>query len=592
MAMLSVMGAILSCDKESGLKTSKVTIHASISENSPSTKTSIDENGKVNWVPGDDFYVYSISTVLGNDAPSNFESDLDHSAPSADFTGELEIDENETYFAFYPGASSTYNLSSYWGDEYDGAMDGQFYGYLSPDQAENYDTYSEAYNFEFCGNMMLAAISEGSVDRLSFKNVCSGLKFSLSEAGYTEVSISGNDGEAIAGAFTLDFDSFTNEPIATPSDGAETIAKISADWGFIDGEWLYILILPQTFEKGITISLKKNGIAAGSLIINNPVEFKRGVWKKVANIDDKVAYSDFDENGNIVFADKVVENICVSNWDTDGDGGISLSEAQAVTDLGTVFRGKKNIETFNELRFFTGLTTIPEYAFRESSIKEIRIPDSVTSIGKYAFYECSSLQGELVLPKELISIGTGAFEDCSSLIGDLDLRNVTSIGGQAFMGCSGLNGSLILSDSLTKIEVQTFSSCGFTGSLVIPDSVTEIGRDAFWNCDNFSGTLTIGSGVTVINTFAFVCGDVYTYHCPFNTIIARGTTPASLMAPYNGRVSDVGPFSETKSGTTSLGAKYNYKAPDTLYVPIGYVETYKTAWSSWASTASVIEREI
>ncbi len=589
--MLSVMGAILSCEKESGLKTSKVTIHATISGDSPSTKTSIDENGKVNWVPGDDFYVYSISTVLGNDAPSNFESDLEHSAPSADFTGELEIDENETYFAFYPGASSTYNLSSYWGDEYDGAMDGQFYGYLSPDQAENYDTYSEAYNFEFSGNMMLAAISEGSVDRLSFKNVCSGLKFSLSEAGYTEVSISGNDGEAIAGAFTLDFDSFTNEPIATPAEGAETSVRISSSYGLVEGEWLYLLILPQTFEKGITISFKKDGLAAGSYIIDKPIEFKRGIWKKAANIDAKVAYSDFDENGNIVFADKVVESICVSNWDTDGDGGISLSEAQAVDDLGTLFSGRKDIVSFNELRFFTGLTTIPYHAFNKSSIKEIRIPDSVTSIGDYAFTECTDLQGKLVLPNGLTSIGTGAFEDCSSLTGDLDLRNVTSIGGQAFMGCSSLNGRLILSDSLTKIEVQAFSSCGFTGSLIIPDSVTEIGRSAFRNCDSFFGTLTIGSGVTTINTFAFVCGDVYTYHCPFDTVIAKGTTPASLWKPADGRVSDVGPFSETKSGTTSLGAKYNYKAPSTLYVPVGCTETYKTAWS-WSSTASVIEREI
>lgn len=342
MAMLSVMGAIVSCEKESGMKTSRVTIHASISEDSPTTKTSINESGKVKWIPGDDFYVYSLSMILGSDAPSIFESDLDHSAPSADFTGELEIDENETYFAFYPGASSTYYLSSYWGDEYDGTMDAQLSGYLSPEQQEAYDSYSDGdFDFDFNGNMMLAAFSEGSVDRLSFKNVCSGLKFSLSESGFTEVSISGNDGEAIAGAFTLDFDPFTNEPIATPAEGAETSVRISSSLGLVEGEWLYLLVLPQAFEKGITISLKKNGIAAGSLIINNPVEFKRGVWKKVANIDEKV---EFDENQVITFADPEVKRLCVKNWDSSGDGELSFAEAAAVKDLMSVFYNNNKIK--------------------------------------------------------------------------------------------------------------------------------------------------------------------------------------------------------------------------------------------------------
>ena len=66
---------------------------------------------------------------------------------------------------------------------------------------------------------------------------------------------------------------------------------------------------------------------------------------------------------NITFADANVKALCVANWDTDNDGELSMEEAAAVTTLGTVFKGKTNITTFDELRYFTGVTTIGEYAF-------------------------------------------------------------------------------------------------------------------------------------------------------------------------------------------------------------------------------------
>ena len=57
---------------------------------------------------------------------------------------------------------------------------------------------------------------------------------------------------------------------------------------------------------------------------------------------------------NITFADANVKALCVGNWDTDKDGELSTEEAAAVTTLGTVFKGKTNITTFDELRYFTG----------------------------------------------------------------------------------------------------------------------------------------------------------------------------------------------------------------------------------------------
>lgn len=112
---------------------------------------------------------------------------------------------------------------------------------------------------------------------------------------------------------------------------------------------------------------------------------------------------------NITFADANVKALCVANWDTDNDGELSMEEAAAVTTLGTVFKGKTNITTFNELRYFTGVTTIGEYAFSGSSIgPTLTIPGTVKTIGNYAFNNCRSLT-RIILQEGVESVGWHSF---------------------------------------------------------------------------------------------------------------------------------------------------------------------------------------
>ena len=112
---------------------------------------------------------------------------------------------------------------------------------------------------------------------------------------------------------------------------------------------------------------------------------------------------------NITFADANVKALCVGNWDTDKDGELSTEEAAAVTTLGTVFKGKTNITTFDELRYFTGVTTIGEDAFRGSSIgPTLTIPGTVKTIGNYAFNNCKSLT-RITLQEGVESVGWHTF---------------------------------------------------------------------------------------------------------------------------------------------------------------------------------------
>lgn len=130
---------------------------------------------------------------------------------------------------------------------------------------------------------------------------------------------------------------------------------------------------------------------------------------------------------NIVFADSNVKALCIANWDTNNDGELSTEEAAAVTTLGNVFRGNTTIGSFDELRYFTSLTAIDDYAFYKSNIKgELYIPGNVKTIGEYAFNSCQRLT-RVVLEEGVETIGRYCF---SGPIGDLvlpsTLKNIGS----------------------------------------------------------------------------------------------------------------------------------------------------------------------
>ena len=82
----------------------------------------------------------------------------------------------------------------------------------------------------------------------------------------------------------------------------------------------------------------------------------------------------------INFTDRMDKAACVSRWDTNGDGELDENEASAVTDLGNL---AVNATTFDELRYFTGLTSIGAGAFRYSrNLQTVVIPANITSTRK------------------------------------------------------------------------------------------------------------------------------------------------------------------------------------------------------------------
>ena len=312
---------------------------------------------------------------------------------------------------------------------------------------------------------------------------------------------------------------------------------------------------------------------------------------------DMTLVAHFVPDGNIVFADSVVKSICVSHWDTNGDGELSYIEAALVTSLDQAFKGNTDITSFDELQYFIGLTSIGGNDFSQcSGLATIDMPNSVASIRSYAFYNCtgltsltigntvvsigdcafqncSGMTGPLVIPDSVVLIGYSAFRDCSGLTSLVLGNSVTSIENFAFYGCSGMTGSLTLPNSVTTIGAHAFRECsGLTGSLVIPDAVTTIGYSAFKDCSGFT-SLTIGNSVISIGSYAF-------HRCSGFT--GNLTIPNSVTSISEGAFSSCRGISSLtiSNSVTSIG-DYAFSSCDNINTIFVFAETPPTVGDNY-----------
>ena len=238
-------------------------------------------------------------------------------------------------------------------------------------------------------------------------------------------------------------------------------------------------------------------------------------------------------NNIITFADAEVKRICVENWDTNGDGELSEGEAAAVDDIGQVFEENETITSFEELKYFVGLTELSPGCFEIcTALSTIIIPNSVISIGDWAFESCIGLTS-IIIPISVTSIGFNAFYGCSGLTSIIvesgntvfDSRgncnaiirtadnaliagcqntivpiSIEIIGDRAFSGCISLT-SITIPNSVTSIENGAFYGCSGLTSITIPNSVTSIGNGAFYGCSGLT-SITIPNSVTSIGSYA------------------------------------------------------------------------------------------
>ena len=197
------------------------------------TKSSRDASGTFYWSPGDEI---SLFRGDGSDGGWKLISTNTEPATSAEFKGTVSASELASatgkYWAVYP-----YNEAN--------SFDGSVLTTVVPaSQAAWEGTFADG---QF--------ISIGCSDNLSmdFYHLCGGIKFKVAYSGISKVTLSGNNGEILAGTVKVDLDSDGHPKVNSVVNGATQVVLTAPEGGFKPDEEYFIVTLPVQFSNGFTI---------------------------------------------------------------------------------------------------------------------------------------------------------------------------------------------------------------------------------------------------------------------------------------------------------------------------------------------------
>ena len=315
-------------------------------------------------------------------------------------------------------------------------------------------------------------------------------------------------------------------------------------------------------------------------------------------------------SGNIEFMDANVKAICVENWDLDGDGELSYTEAAKVTSLGGAFRrtidqyadsdtNRDSLEvnaitSFDELQYFTGLTELSDLEFDYCIfLKSITLPNNLKTIGDGAFMHCESL-AKIYIPASVETITAYQYPMFYMSYGGIKDMKLAEINvDENNQNYSSVDGVLYNKDK-TELLRYPIAKEGSTYEFPsdVKSSLKVIANRAFYYCYNLN-SITLPEGVTTIRDNAFELCINLTYISLPSTISSLGRVPFNryLSSEYWITLTlycyaTVPPTIEDTSQKI-----YGGYQEIVVYVPSESVETYKTddAWSEYADYINAIE---
>lgn len=531
-----------------------VTIRA-FQEGATETRTTLIDGGtQVYWEPSDEIKVFFCGSG------SRFISQNTSNADVAEFSGTMNV-----VVGMNEGASGSNTLWGLYPYRADATSEGESVTTTLPvEQTGRAGSFAKGTHI---------TLAQSSSFDLVFYNVTGGIRFSLTQEGVKEVVFQGQNDEDIAGKVKLAF--VDGVPAVQEVIEGQKSITLSAPVGttFETGKWYYIVALPGTLSNGFKMTFNTE-TQYTTLKSSGSKTIKRGIFGSLADADEDLIYKD-KEGGepvteNIVFADPAAKFACVAKFDTNGDGEVSIEEAEAATSFGGLFTNWKGVVSFDEIRYFKNVHSLSGVFSGCNKLVSITVPENITDLGMSAFSGCSSLTS-VVLPSGITAIGNSTFYSCSSLTAvDIPL-GVNSISDYSFENCSSLS-SVGIPSSVTSIGKNAFCGCSSLTQVVLPNGVTSIPDYCFMGCSSLT-SVTVPSGVTSIGTSAFSGVEMWKIELP-STISSLGlgcfTSITCIILPSTSPVAITsGSFGQ------ALG----------IFVPSNLIDMYSvmTNWVDYAS---------
>lgn len=277
-------------------------------------------------------------------------------------------------------------------------------------------TYVEN-SFGLGANTMVAVSETG---QLYFKNVGSFLRILLygENATVKSITLTSKGEEAIAGEAKVT-PSMDSDPICemigstrSITLNCETPVTISSDSENPTSFW--IVCPPVTLADGFTVTVTNREDETQVYDVDQAFTFERNLYydlKREVTLEsipnNQIWYT--SSNNEIVtpkFTDVFGASIS-SNIYRDGKGIITFDSN--ITQIGNkAFSGSS---TLTSITIPESVTTLGDYAFSNSGIKNIKLPNSIISFGERVFYVCESLE-EITIPNKTTTISEYTFSGC------------------------------------------------------------------------------------------------------------------------------------------------------------------------------------
>ncbi len=477
------------------------------------TRVQLGENGAPVWNDGDLVSVFY---------RSNSNDKYRFQGETGDTSGSLKLISSGTPTVGLDNVVAVYPYS-------DNYLVSLFSGNIRA-MLPNSQTYLKD-SFGIGSSIMVSSSRTGSI---YLKNVCGWLKLQFAGSGVIRrIVLRGNDGEQVAGNIYINAEDASCE-LAAHLDSAGGSGSGDLEGSVVVGDTVfndiqllcgtgvpidsqqptafYIALPPQTFKKGVTITLYGTQGYAEEISTSKSITIQRNhiTPMKTTYVDIPIPNNEIwytSSDGNIVKPNKtdIFGANIVSNTYENGQGIISFDGE--VTKIGKeAFRGYVDeAETIcynlTNIILPNCITEISECAFeRCAKIKYITIPDCVTTIGDHAFRECFSLT-DITIPNSVTSIGDMAFAYSRSLKVIKFPDDDYSIGYGPTYGCSALEqmtGKYTTADKLSLIKDGKLISIA-TGNITtynVPDEVVTIEKGLYRgrNSKNTEGWLSSFTG--------------------------------------------------------------------------------------------------
>ena len=259
----------------------EVVFHASWA---PETKTVLQEDGSVWWSPGDEINLfpqyYDDSYGGYYTHPFKFISTTEGASPSTDFVynGD-DFRQSDEYVAVFP-----YNSENI-------AFKSKYILVTIP-----------TVQMAPCGTFdhkAFASVAISKDENLQFRNICGGIKFSVSQDGIKEVSFKNLNGYALSGLIHLNYD-FENDKnqIAGNTTFPEIIVRPKGSTYFEVGKYYYAVMFPfehdetaYPYEKQfpLLVTFRKDNEKA-TYLTEGKAQIKRSVFKRLYNKDKDLTF--------------------------------------------------------------------------------------------------------------------------------------------------------------------------------------------------------------------------------------------------------------------------------------------------------------